>query len=231
MKMFAVSLAVFALALPAASDAQTVNENPRGSFVEPGVSKTQFLVEDVESGEPERVRSALERLPELADSQAAQVIEAVLKSELDVEDKRVALEDAARRGKLVGQEMFLLALEHGDSLLKTEVFTKVVNFSYDFALPVLQFGMQDAKPKVRESALKAASRMSQMTLYQVLLIAVDDADAGIRAQAATLAVGLPKERAWAILQPLIQDESHSVSQRARMSARAAGIDPETVPKQ
>ena len=224
-------LILCALALPAAAQtdlAQTVNEAPGGGFETPGATRTGFLVADIKSGDPARVASALRTLPELKDTQAQPVIEATLSGKLPFEDKLLALEDATRRGKQLGQDMFILALKKGGHPLKKAVFERVSNFDRDFALPVLEQAMSDEQVQIRLEALKATASMDEQTRHQILTLAAADTEAGVRLQAAADAANLPKNRAWSILKGLVSDPSNEVATRARASARAVGIDPAKV---
>lgn len=221
-------LALTAPALAQPDLAQTVNEAPGGGFETPGATRTGFLVADINSGDPERVASALRTLPELKDSQAQPVIEAALSGALRFEDKLLALEDAARRGKQIGQDMFILALQKGDDALTKAVFERLSGFDRNFALPVLEQAMSDEKVQIRLEALKAAAPMDEETRHQILTLAATDAQAGVRLQAAKDAASLPKNRAWSILKNLVNDPSNEVATRARASARAAGVDPAKV---
>lgn len=214
------------LAAPAAG--QRVNEAPGGGFETPGATRTGYLVADIKSGDPARVASALRTLPELKDSHAQPVIEAALSGKLGHEDKLLALDDAARRGKQIGQDLFILALKKGDDALKTAVLERVSAFERDFALPVLEQAMSDEQVQIRLEALKALATMDEQTRHQILTLAAKDTQAGVRLQAATDAANLPKNRAWSILKGLLNDPSNEVATRARASAAAVGVDPAEV---
>lgn len=218
----------FLLTLTTPVIAQTVNEAPGGGFEALSVTRTGYLVADIQSGDPERVQSALRTLPHLQDNQANAVIEATLSADLSHEDKLLALEEAARRGKQLGQDMFALALRNGDHALKREVLERVSAFSRDFAIPILELAMIDESPQIRLGAMDAAGRMDEKSRHQILVVAANDEDAVVRTQAAMDAATLPRDQAWNVLKKLVRDPSPTVAARARASAHAVGIDPAKV---
>ncbi|MEW6774873.1 MAG: hypothetical protein AB1405_01140 [Bdellovibrionota bacterium] len=218
--LWVLAIMVFVEKLPA----QTVNENKTG-FSARGATSAGYLIADVQSGEPERVRSALAALKNADDGTAQQVIEAAIRSsKLRSQQKRDFLKEATRRGKQLAQDIYLAVLRGNDDSLKGEVLKSTPSFGRDFAMPVFQVSIKDKKSRIRLDTLKAVSSMDNQSKRETYAIAAKDSDVTVRSQVAGDAGRLPQAEAWEILQGLCRDSNTTVRTRARGTARALGID-------